>query len=178
MAEWLLENQIPIFNYNAGLKEPLNCLLPQWWWVIIAVVKAVTDYVNPVFVKLQGKTLLISQQTAILSQLADELTIMAGIDGPFNDDQIKELAAGFNTTYGRWSITHENVFLFINDQGIFIRNTFKELSSEDQDNVVNHVGKLLVTMVEGIHDIQAERDSCNHAADDLSPVLPHELVKL
>src|SRR5579864_6089509 len=114
----------------------------------------------------------------ILAQLANELTILVGIDGPFNDDQIKELTAGFNTTYGRWSITHENVFLFINDQGMFICNTFEELSSEDQDNVIYHVGKLLVTMVEGIRDIQAERDSRNRVGDDLPPVLPHELVKL
>jgi hypothetical protein len=178
VAEWLLENRIAIVNYSASLKEPLDSLPPYWWWVVIAVVKAVTDYVNPVFVKLQGKTLLISQQTAILAQLADELTILAGIDGPFNDEQIEELAAGFNTTYGRWSIAHENVFLFINDQGMFVRNTFDELSSEDQDDVVYHVGKLLVTLVEGIRDIQAERDSRNRATDDLPPVLPHELVKL
>ena len=178
VSKWLLGKRIDIYNYSASLKDPLDCIPPDWWWVIVAAINAITELVNAVFVQLQGKTLLIPQQTAILAQLADDITILTGIEGPFDDREIQERAGGPHSTHGRWSISHENVFLFLHDQGMFIRHMFATLTVPVGDNVISEVGKFLVVMVEGIREIQVERDSLNRAADDIPPVLPHELVKL
>ena len=148
------------------------------WWVLVAAINTVTELVNVVFVKLQGKTLLIAQQTAILAKLADDITILTGIEGPFDEDEIQRRAAGANSTQGRWSISHENVFEFLHDQGLFVRHTFQSLPIDVGDKIISEVGMFVVVMVEGIRDIQVERDSRNRAAEDLPPVLPHELVKM
>ena len=181
VSKWLLEKRIQIVEYSDSLRRPLNRLPPDWWWVIVAGIKAVTEYVNPVFVKLQGRTLLVSQQTAILAKLADDLSILVGMEGPFDPEEILAINAangGFNSTYGRWSIPHGKVLEFLNDQGMYIRHTLDSLEDEWHQKVIEAIGNLLVTIVEGIRSIQAERDGRNNAAEDLPPVLPHELVKL
>ena len=40
------------------------------------------------------------------------------------------------------------------------------------------IGQLVLDVMEGILEIQAERDSNNNPAGDLPPTLPHELVKI
>src|SRR5436309_14573977 len=104
---WLLDNRTIIYNYSANLKDgPLEHFPDDAWWLLVAAINAITELVNVVFVKLQGKTLLIAQQTAILAKLADDITILSGTDGPFDEDEIKRRAAGTNSTKGRWSISH------------------------------------------------------------------------
>jgi hypothetical protein len=179
VSAWLLAKRIQIINYSDSLTEPLDELPPNWWWVVVAGIAAVTEYVNPVFIKLQGRDLLISQQTALLSTLADDLSILVGVEGPFNLEEIEVInAAGFNTTYGRWSIPHSKVLEFLNDQGMYIRHTLNSLDDEQHREVIEAIGTLLVHIIEDVRSIQAERDSCNKPAEDLPPVLPHELVKL
>ena len=157
---------------------PLEHFPDDAWWILVAAINVTTELVNVVFVKLQGKTLLIAQQTAILAKLTDDITILTGTDGPFDEDEIKRRAAGANSTKGRWSISHENVFNFLHDQGLFVRHTFQSLPIDVGNKIISEVGMFVVVMVEGIRDIQVERDSHNCAAEDLPPVLPHELVKM
>ena len=181
VSKWLLEKRIQIVEYSDSLDRPFNRLPPDWWWVIVAGIKAVIEYINPVFVKLQGRTLLISQQTTILAKLADDLSIHVGIEGPFDIEEIAAIStavARFNSTHGRWSIPHGKVVEFLNDQGMYIRHTLDSLDDEWHQKVVEAIGSLLVTVVERIRGIQVERDSQNNPAEDLPPVLPHELVKL
>jgi len=45
-------------------------------------------------------------------------------------------------------------------------------------DVVQVIGRLVLQVVEGILNVQAECNSVNLPADDLPPVLPHQLVKL
>jgi hypothetical protein len=182
VVKWLLDKRIQIVNYSNSLREPFDRLPPDWWWVVAAGIYAVTEYVNPTFVQLQGRTLLVSQQTAILAKLGEDLSLHVGIEGPFNTaaeiQQAIELADGRISTYGRWSIPHAKVIDFLNDQGMYIRHTLDSLSDEWHEKVITAIGILLVTVVEQILDIQAERNSKNDPAEDLPPVLPHELVKL
>lgn len=67
---------------------------------------------------------------------------------------------------------------FLEDQGMYLRQTLQGLSDELHHKVIQSIGQLTTSIVEGIINIQAERNERNHAADDLPPVLPHELVKL
>jgi hypothetical protein len=67
---------------------------------------------------------------------------------------------------------------FLNDQGMSTRHILESLTDEWHEKVIRAIGQLFVTIVEEVLDIQAVRDSSNAAAEDLPPVLPHELVKL
>ena len=63
---------------------------------------------------------------------------------------------------------------------MFIQEMFTDKLSLDQQIQVSFmVGNLIMQIVEGIINIQVERDSNNLLAEDQVPlVLPHELVKL
>ena len=77
-------------------------------------------------------------------------------------------------------VLRENTINYLFDQGMFIQETFiDKLSVEQQILVCNMVGNLVMQVVEGITNIQVERDSSNLPAEDqVPPVLPHELIKL
>lgn len=182
MAKWLLDKRLQIVDYSASLDKPLDRLPPDWWWVILAGIQAITEYVNVTFVKLQGRSLLVSEQAAELNKLGGDLAVHVGIQGPFyNPAEIQEateFAEGYVSAYGRWLIPHARVMEFLNDQGMYIRHTLDALDDEWHEKVITETGKFLVTVVEQILEIKAERDEKNRPADDLPPVLPHELIKL
>ena len=66
---------------------------------------------------------------------------------------------------------HHQFYIF--DRWIFIQDLYNKLSIELQAQVTVIVSKLVIEIIDGIANIQAERNS-----DNLLPVLPHELVKL
>jgi hypothetical protein len=182
VAKWLLDKWLQIVNYSATSDKGFDRLPPDWWWVILAGVQAITEYVNVTFVKLQGRSLLVSEQAAELTKLGGDLAIHVGIQGPFYSpvefQEATELADGRVSMYGRWLIPHARVIEFLNDQGMYIRHTLDTLNDEWHEKVVTETGKLLVTIVDQIMEIKAERDTQNQPADDLPAVLPHELVKV
>ena len=75
---WLLERRVRFFQY---LKEekPLQTP-PNRWWVVIAGINALTVQVNIIFIKLQAKDLLLSQQSTELTHLASLICIQVSVD--------------------------------------------------------------------------------------------------
>ena len=53
-----------------------------------------------------------------------------------------------------------------------------DLSDELHKKVIQSIGMLALSIVDGVVNIQAERDNRNNATDDLPAVLPHELIKI
>ena len=49
---------------------------------------------------------------------------------------------------------------------------------EVQYQVITMFGQLVLDVVDGVLEIQAERNSSNNATDDLPPTLLHELAKI
>jgi hypothetical protein len=139
-----------------------------------------TEHVNVVFVKLQSKDLIVSQQVTELEQLVVILSSI-GVNGPCSKEEIEDIAtrAGENSTFGRFWISHLDVIHFLYDQGTFIRTTFDDLSFELKYQVTTMVGKLVLIVIDGIISITTERDSLNAASStEFPPVLPHELVQI
>jgi len=105
------------------------------------------------------------------------------IAGPFSTpveiQQAIELADGRISTYGRWSIPRAKVIEFLNDQGIYIRHTLDSLSPlNGTRKTLRQLAYSRLLSSNRSFDIQAEQNSKNDPAEDLPPVLPHELVKL
>ena len=149
----------------------------SWWWVVTAGVSALSEQVNIVVVKLQARNLLISQQTRELDNLAVILSTYLIIEGLFMEAESAALDTSYST-FGRWAVKHQNIINYLFDQGTFIQDTFAKLSLELQVQVMIMVSKLVMQIVDGITNIQVERDSVNLSSETLLPVLPHELVKL
>jgi hypothetical protein len=186
VCKWLLAKRICLFQYITDAAPP-HCP-PFWWWIIIAAIDALTEQVNIVFTKLQAKDLLVSQQTAELVNLASLICIQVRVDGPHSAEELDALDTSTTFTSSHWSVSNYNIvrYFFLNyanirflfDQGIYIRDLFKELEPERQFQVISTIGRLVLDIVEGILAIQAERDSRNDASDALPPTLPHELAKI
>jgi hypothetical protein len=149
-----------------------------WWWIAASCIYILSKEINMVFVKLQSKNLLLSQQAAELEHLAINLYAHIMIDGPLSPDEITLIDITTNAIFGRWSISHENLINWILDQGLFIQTIWEELSVQSTVDPMNIISKLMLQIVEGILNIKAERDSINQPTEDLPPVLPHQLVKL
>lgn len=82
------------------------------------------------------------------------------------------------TPHGYFSISYKSSIEFIYDQGLFIRGLFVGLDDMSKCRVVRAIGILVLSIIDDVIDIQAERDSQNLPGDDIPPVLPHELVKI
>src|SRR5436190_18645141 len=61
---------------------------------------------------------------------------------------------------------------------MFVRELFLPLDLEVQYQVISIVGQLVLDVVDGVLEIQAEQNRSNNATDDLPPTLPHELAKI
>ena len=148
--------------------------------MVIAGISALTKVINPVFVKLQAQSLLVSAQAALLSDLATEISTMIGIQGPFSDKELVNVTStgAFNVANGRWLVDYSQIVLFLESLGMHSRQTLQTLDDELHRKVLHSIDYLTISIVEGIINIQAERNERNNADDDLPPVLPHELVKL
>ena len=83
-------------------------------------VSALSEQVNIVVVKLQGKDLLLSQQKVELKQLAALILVQIEVDGSLSPEQIAEMDKSTHFTYSQWSVSHEKIILFLYDQGTFI----------------------------------------------------------
>ena len=83
----------------------------------------------------------------------NDIIILINIKESFNDQEIQECAISLHSIYGRWSISHKNVFLFLHDQRIFIQYMFTILIIPIDDNIISEIEKFLIIMIEDIHEI-------------------------
>lgn len=174
VCSWLLQRQSRLYQHFNSVEKYRSYAPPSSWWVVTAVVDMLTKYVNKVFVQLQSSDLLVSQQKLILEKLAADICIHAHIEGPHPADTIVVA----NIIFGQFSISHKSVIEVIYDQGLFIRETYDNLDGIEQTKIIRALGHFILSLVDGIIAIQAERNSENGPADEIPPVLPHELVKL
>ena len=128
---------------------------------------------------MQAPNLLVGTQAAILVQLSIDIYEMIGIEGPFTSNQIEQKTLeGFQYMHGRWAIDYARIIEFLENTSMYFRHLLRSLSDELHQKVILAVGELAIAIVEGIVNIQIERDNNNKTDDDISVVLPHELVKI
>ena len=115
-----------------------------------------------------------------MQDLTTILCTEIGIEGPFLEEHMDTIDKTYNSTYGLWSVTHNNVNMYLQDQGMFIQDILFNLGYEESHRIVNIVGIYVAWVVDGITKIQAERNSKNSPIDQytIPPVLPHQLVQL
>ena len=176
VCKWLLDKRIALFNYIETAMEPVTSAPPNWWWIIIAGISALTDLINPVFTKLQAPNLLISAQVAVLDSLAVDISTMLGISNWNPSDGA--VLGEFCLIYGRWCVDYAMVQKFLQGLGMYTRHTLENLDVDMTEKIFESIGKLGVGIIEGIVNIQAERNQRNNANTDIPHVLPHKLIKI
>ena len=94
---------------------------------------------NVVITKLQSKDLIISQQTALLTGLASSFCQEIQIERLYDEAHINSIDKQYNSTYGSYSVSHDNVNLYLQDQGIVVQESLLNLRYEASYSVVNRV---------------------------------------
>ena len=178
MCNWFLNNRIRLLRHIT--ESSTSAAPPVWWWIVVSAISGLTKQTNIVITKLQAKDLLISQQTAILADLAITICKDVGIEGPFNAAHMASINQNYNSIYGSYLVTHDNINMYLQDQGIAIQELLRSLTYEESHHVINIIGIHYTRIVNGIFCLQAERNSVNNPSDryTIPSVLPHQLVQL
>jgi len=110
-CKWLLERRILLFQYIT--KDDPTKAPPSWWWVVAADINALSGQVNIIFVKLQAKDLLVSQQAVKFDKLAVLIYAQLEVEGPFTEDYIAAIDKSTHCMFGRWSISNEKIINYL-----------------------------------------------------------------
>jgi hypothetical protein len=96
------------------------------------------------------------------------------MDAEFEDLDALDYFQRFN-----WFVTFESLELFVRNQGSRAEGHFDALDDFAQRDVLTSIGMFAMSIVQGIINIQAERNSCNEPADkEASLVMPSDLVRV
>ena len=117
-------------------------------------------------------------QSALLDTLSTDICTMIGVRGPFSVEEIGNVAGEFSVIYERWYVDYAEIVKFIEGLDMHSQHTLQTLDDELHRKVLHSIGHLTTRIVEGIVNIQAERNERNNADSDLPHVLPHELIKI
>ena len=80
---------------------------------------------------------------------------------------------------GKWWIRFDSIRGHIADQGSWARDLFAAFSADDQDATLRNIAAFALNLVDGLNQVQVERDSNNGAsAEDSPPVSPLELASM
>src|SRR5947199_2388266 len=111
-----------------------------------------------------AQNLLISMQSVLLETLSLDICMMIGIQGPFSNEELVRLTGEFNVVYRRWLVDYAQIVLFLEVLGMHSHHTLQALDDELHCKVLHSIGHL-TSIVEGIINIQVERNERNDADD-------------
>lgn len=131
------------------------------------------------FYELQARLLLICQQRAYVNKFADDLQMVYELRRIDMDVEFIDLDASDYFQRFDWFVTFNSLKLFVRNQGSCAEAHFNALDDSAQRDVLTSIGMFAVSIVQGIIDIQVERNSRNKPTDkEAPPVMPSNLVRV
>ena len=119
------------------------------------------------FAILQSTQLVLLQQHKVeIENLVSRIGVGIGI-GHENDGNNDFMFMDENTFVkaGEWWISFDSIRgPHITDQGSWARDLFAEFSADDQDATLRNIAAFALNLVDGLNQIQADRDSNNGAS--------------
>jgi len=181
VCRWFLEHRDRLLQFiqDPDCSELTRKITPPaWWWIAVAAVAGITETVNVVFIKLQGKDITVEQQSESLEELSIFLCTQVGVRGPYDRNQLRVLNPMRFSICGRWALEATQLEEFLHGQSTFVLSALTALRQDDRVMLLASIGNMIVSCIDGILDIKAERNARNEPGEDIPPVLPHRLVKL
>ncbi|CAK9205579.1 unnamed protein product, partial [Sphagnum troendelagicum] len=178
VARFLVEKRAEIATYFAEIDSPdrWDQLPTPAFWILISVVSEISSHVSECVEGLQGCRVTLQQQAAAVQSLLNSLQRFALVE-VIPDDTMPP--AHDVVVMGEIQVSHVDLTGFIQDQGIFASQTLAELQPEECTKVLQAVGEILLSIVNGLSSVEALRDEVNDASSDgIPPCLPHELLAL
>ena len=179
-AKYLVRNRVCLRGYlsdpdraSVAAKHSPNDV----WWVLVCALRPLTERVAITVVSLQGKTLLVFQQAALLEQLVVDLKEFLAVDGPLNhDEQVAADADLLVIRFSRWSVAFTSIRTCLLDQGSFVVHLMDSFAQTDIVLIFTTIAHLFLSVIDGIVEVVAERDIDNTADDPVPPIFPRDLI--
>jgi hypothetical protein len=144
---------------------------------LIFVNNEISTHVSECVESLQGRRVTLQQQTAAVQSLLDPLQRFAFVELTPDDDTIPVVQDII--VIGERQVSYADLRGFIQDQGIFTSQILDALEPEECTEVLDVVGEILLSIINGLSSVEALRDKVNDASTDgMPPCLPHELLAL
>jgi hypothetical protein len=154
-------------------------VLSKTWWVQVFMVAPGLELVHKMFCELQARLLLICQQRAYVNKLAVDLQMVYKLRRIDMDAEFGDLNASDYFQRFDWFVTFESFELFVRNLGSRAEGRFDAFDDSAQRDLFTSIGMFAVSIVQGIIDIQAERNSCNEPANkEAPPIMPSDLVRV
>ena len=135
-AKWQLSH-IDDLQKFFGTRTRTQIEIPVWNWPVVATVFALFDHVNITITTLQDRNLIMSQQQVELERLISVIQSTDDVCGPL---QPEEIAGRDNHEHaGPFSVLHDDVVGFPQDQGLFISNMVKDMADSDQQTLKQEI---------------------------------------
>lgn len=162
ICRWLLNNRNQLFQHLTQSSQ-VNHRPPTWWWIILAGVDALANHINHVFIKLQSRSIIVSQQAMELKSLAELIQNEVGVEGPFSEHEIFLYDENEYSISTRYAVTNMRLFNFLLDQGSFVKHIFDDIKKHHDAEmikmtVLKTVGKFVLDLIEGISEIKVISD--------------------
>ncbi|RLN94797.1 hypothetical protein BBJ28_00016514 [Nothophytophthora sp. Chile5] len=174
-------NIIVIQEYYSKKTSPHTSAPDAAWWIFLFAVNSLTQEANTVFIKLQGLATLLSQQRASFVKLLDTFLVLTGMEGPLTSEQLGQIDVNERQnaeSCDGFIMRHSSAKAYLIELDPWIESGLDNLQSEAKITVVSAVAKMFVMAASGVNSIVAERNSDNTVAEEVPPVLPHQLVHI
>eukprot|EP00644_Phytophthora_capsici_P019325 jgi/Phyca11/132934/e_gw1.268.5.1 len=175
-ANWLTGNVLAI-QEHLDEKNPHN-RPPTQWWVFLFAVQAFAAESSKIFIALQGRASLLSEQRVMLRKLIETFKRMTHMEGPIPCSDIAKMTGKQFESNGEYVLEHFHALAFLQSLDIWVLEALESLDPDTKLQLVVAVAKLFVNGASGISGITAERDAANAAYDDTPLVLPHQLLSI
>jgi hypothetical protein len=175
MLGWMLKHRRRLTTY-VEQRQPEQAPSASWW-VMAAGVQPILNTVNVTLVLLQNKLLVLSQQHAEVERLIVNVCAMLDIRLVEVNSLCHKLDQVKYCRSDRWWVSIDDIRDHVSDQGSGIVSIFHSLADDTQQAILSGVGTFGVHLIEGLVNLQAERDEYNRGAGSESvSVMPTELA--
>jgi hypothetical protein len=178
VARFLVEKRSEIVTYFAETKpfDRFDQLPTPTFWILIFVISEISTHVSECVESLQGRRVILQQQTAIVQSLLDSLQRFAFVELTPHDGTLP--AVQDVVVIGERQVSYVDLRGFIQDQGAFANELLDALEPKECTEVLGAVGEILLSIVNGLSSVEALRDEVNNASTDgMPPCLPHKLKR-
>jgi hypothetical protein len=179
VVQFLVEKQSEIVTYFAETEpsDRFDQFSTPAFWILISVIIKISTHVSECVESLQGRRVTLQQQTAAVQSLLDSLQCLAFVELTPDDDILP--AVQDVVVIGERQVSYADLRGFIQDQGIFTSQILDALVPKECTEVLDVVGEILLSIVNGLSSVKALCDEVNDASTDgMPPCLPHELLAL
>jgi hypothetical protein len=182
VTTWFVSKRLELQRY-CNEKHPAS-EPPALWWVYLLGMDRFTELTAKAFTKIQGMSILVSQQQAVFDDLIQNYISTVGGVGPLGEGALQALDDTTHVISGLYAVSFFSVSEFLCGLGSWVENVITAADNDEKKHLLYDIGSAFVQACSKVSSISVERDQnnseilANSSLSQMMPVLPHQLVKV